>query len=467
MSPTQTADVSLDTAIDGLAKRMAGKTPEEQAKMLADFSNEHNLAKMEERAPEIMLTDEQLTRALSSVDDAKKVAEEAAATAVRRYKMDVSSAQGLADDTVSKEMRRKERFHADCVEAAKVFRAIARSGTGRAKPAELHDAYSYEKDYLQRTGREVRNLDVGTGSEGGFMSPEIWNTMLYENLARVSLLRKYAYWFQMESNIMRLPKITANMTANTVAELAGATGSQPTFAQATWTIKKLTALTNPFSIELFENARPELVQMLTNVATIELNRKEDEICFNTSDAAWSDLLDSTTNRVYLGSSSSSGKTTSGQVTFDDMAALIFQLAEQYVPDEDVQGSGMVGGGVAQFWVNKSVIQSLLALKGTTNQYIWGNVQDLQSGRQIYGHPVRRVLSLPASATAATQFACFGNLNYRWVGYKNGFMIDLLSQGNVGAVNLNTTSSYALRINELLDVQTIDDQSFSRLSTSAT
>src|ERR1051326_4702024 len=140
-----------------------------------------------------------------------------------------------------------------------------------------------------------------------------------------------------------------------------------------------------------------------------MDRKMDEISLNTTDSSWTDLLDSTTNRYYLGGSSTSGKTLDTTATFDDMAGLIFTLAEQYVPDEDVQGSRIVGGREAQFFVNKAPIQTLLKIKGTTNQYIWGDVRELQSGRKIFGHNVRRVLSLPSSATAATQFPGSGTL----------------------------------------------------------
>ncbi len=457
-------DPKVTEALAELHKRMAGKTATEQVQMLADFSARHFGTKKEETQTPVFLTEDQFQRMLTGVDEAKKVAEEAAATAERKYHIPAGEAKAIAVDKISSELTRSQHRHEDFKQMANVFRSMALVSTGRANASVLDAAREQEKEHMVRTGREVRNIDVGTGSEGGFLAPELWNTMLYENLARVSLLRKYAYWFQMDNQIMRLPKITANLTANTVAELSSGTGSQPTFAQATWNLKKLTVLTNPFSIEALEHARPELVQMLLNVATVEMNRKMDEVCFNTTDSAWTDLLDTTVNRYYLGGSSTSGKTLDTTVTFDDMAGLLFQLAEQYVPDEDVQGSGIVGGGEAQYFVNKSLIQNLLKIKGTTSEYIWGKVTELQSGRKIFGKNVRRVISLPSSATAATQFAVFGNLQYRWVGYRPGFIIDLLREGIVNGVNLAQTSAYALRINQLMDIATIDDNAFSRLST---
>src|SRR5207302_313090 len=103
----------------------------------------------------------------------------------------------------------------------------------RARPGELDAAYHEEKEHLRKTGRLTReerqsaaaetratsDMTVGTGSEGGFLSPETWDTMVYGNLSRVSILRKFAYWFPMQHNIKRLPKVTANVAAATTAEL--------------------------------------------------------------------------------------------------------------------------------------------------------------------------------------------------------------------------------------------------------
>lgn len=454
-----------DSVVSSLVTKMEGLGKAEQARLLKTFLDEAGkTAAPEVRAPVITISDEQIAQLIKGgADEAKSFTKNASGAIERKYNVSPGEAKDIAERTVQSELSRKARFHEDCKVAAKVFRGIALAGSSRAKHGELQDAYDQEKEYMSATGREVRNLDVGTGSEGGYLAPELWNTMLYENLARVSLLRKFGYWFTMDNQIMRLPKLTANVTGNTVAELSAASSSQPTFAQATWNLKKLTVLTNPFSIELFEHARPELVQMLLNVATIEMNRKEDEVCFNTTDSGWSgQILGSSTNVVTMGA----GKTDYSNATFDDMASLIFQLAEQYVPDEDVGGSGIVGGGEAQFWVNKKLIQSLLQIKGTTAQYIWGNVQDLELRRKLFGHPVRRVLSMPSTTAVSTKFAAFGNLSYQWVGYRPGFFIDLLKEGQINGTNLAATSSYALRINELLDIQTIDANAFSLLKTAA-
>lgn len=464
-------ETTVDTAT--LEKEIAAKPASERLSILKGVA-ERSGVKFDEM-PIVQFSDEQLKRILDG--DKQKVIEEVTSSVEHRYGMSKSESKSRTEGAAESWRKKKANERRDYEEAAKVFRAIARSATGRARPGELQNAEEAQKEYLVKTGRseiirETRTNDmtVGTGSEGGYLSPEVWETMVYDNLARVSLARRFAYWFPMEHNIKRLPKVTANVAAATTTELAApSAGTRPTIAQATWTLKKVGILTTPFSIELFETADPDMLKLLTYLTTIEMMRKEDEVMFNTSDSGWTDLLDNTTNRVYLGNSSTSGKTDYSLTTFDDMNNLLYKLSEQYIPDEDVQGSGIVGMGEAQFWVNQVLISTLLKLKGTTNQYIWGNVQDLQSGRKIFGKNVRRVLSLPSTTSTGTAFAAFGNLSYKWVGYRDGLLIDLLKEGTVldsggGSVSLATTSSYALRINQLMDIQTIDENAFSRLWT---
>ncbi|MDP9121661.1 MAG: phage major capsid protein, partial [Acidobacteriota bacterium] len=228
---TATKDVDLSA----LAAQMVGKSKSEQAALLRSFSKENYQTEIEDKTPEIMLTDEQLERALSGVmSEAKKVAAEAATQVERKYDLSESESRSLAEDEVSKQMRRKQHYQQDCAVAAEVFRAMARKASNSAATGELESARDREMKYLKDTGREVRAITAGTGSAGGYMAPETWNTLVYENLQRVSMLRKYAKWMPMPENtggIMRLPKLTGNVTAASTAELAATQTSQVTLAQ--------------------------------------------------------------------------------------------------------------------------------------------------------------------------------------------------------------------------------------------
>lgn len=461
---TETVEAPEDKKLQELQARMTGKEKPEQAKMLRAFMQEQYGVQQEEQ-PTFILSDEQIRIIASGAADvAKDAIKDEITKTESRYGMNATQSLDVANDAVSKEIRRQANYYRDMEMAAEGFRAISRKATSSAASGEVESFRERETKYLKDTGREVRAITAGTGSAGGYMAPETWNTAVYENLQRVSFLRRFGRWMPMpEGNggIMRLPKLSSNVTAQSPAELGATTPSQVTLAQATWTLKKLAVLSNPISIELLYEATPNVVDMLVQWATIELNRKEDEVTFNTTDSQWSGsyLLGSNTNVVTLGA----GKTALTDVTFDDMGALIFQLAEQYVPDADVQGSGAVTGQ-AGFWMNKAVMQQLLKLKGTDNGYLWGEVSSLAANRQIYGYNAHRTISMPSTATTGQKFMAFGNLGYMWVAYRPGFFIDIMDQGIVNSTNLNENFGYSVRIGEMLDIQRIDDNALAILKT---
>src|SRR5260221_4040346 len=179
------------TVTDAISKQMEGKTPAERLSFMRSLAEQSGV-QFEEKML-VQLSDEQLDRFLGS--ESKTVVDEMAGKIERKYELNKSESKGIVEDALAHEDNRRKRHYEDCVVAAKVFRAIARSSTGHAMPGDLQKAYEEEKEYIRSTGRETRLnvLDVGTGADGGYLSPEIWNTMVYENIARVSILRKNAY----------------------------------------------------------------------------------------------------------------------------------------------------------------------------------------------------------------------------------------------------------------------------------
>ena len=340
---------------------------------------------------------------------------------------------------------------------SKVIRAMSHAATGKAKPGELDAAYEEEKEYLKKSGRQSRAMTIGTDTTGGYLGGELFDTMLYDNVARVSQARKYCTLIQMEKEIYRLPKLTTSFTAEQTSEAGTITASQWVQAQFTLTTKKINVLSKPFSVELLEVADPALVQTILNFATIEIAKKEDALVFSTSSPG---ILSHSTNVVTMGA----GKTAITDVTFDDLADLINELDEQYLPDEDIKGSGLITGE-ARFWAPRKIINVLAKSKGNDN-YHWANVQELKSDKRVHGFDMKRVVSMSQAPAVSTNFMAFGNLAHMWCGVRPGYRIELQSQGTVDSVNLNETNSYALRVTEFFDNDSVDDEAFSILKTAA-
>lgn len=447
-----------DKTLLELHERMQGKDKAEQAELLrAHMEKEYGI---KQDAPVVHLTDEQIRMlATGAAEDAKKVAKEAAEDVQRKYAINHGQAQAAADEVVADRRTKLQNQMRDYEECAKVLRSLSRVSKGTAPAGELHQAYEREAEYLKSTGRELkqdRAMSIGTDTTGGYLGGEIWETMLYDNISRYGYARRYATILPMTKEVLRLPKLTGTFTAEQTSEAGEITQTQPVFDQFSLSTKKLAVLSKPFSIELFETADPALVPVLIEFATREITKKEDGLVFGTSSPG---ILSHTTNVVQMGTGD-----LVANVDFDDMIDLIYELDPHYLPDEDIQGSGLFSDQ-ARFWVPQSLVQALAKVKGNDN-YHWTTVQELKHNRNIHGYDVKRVPSMAAAPAAATNAACFGDLKKMVCGVRPGFRIEVQSQGTVDSVNLNETGSYALRVIEFFDNDSIDDEAFSLLKTGA-
>lgn len=451
-----------DAASKELIKRMEGKDKPEKAKILRDYMEKDLGIKFEE--PTVTLSDEQVRMIVSgATEDAKKVQEAASSEIEKKYNISPSEAKARTEEYLNSARVKDAHKLEDWKECAKVIRAVVHTAKGTAAPGELHEAYEIEAEYLKATGREVRAMSLGTDTSGGYLGGELFETMLYENISRYSMARKYCTLIQMEKEILRIPKLTATLTAEQTSEAAAISESEPTYAQFTLTTKKLAVLTTPFSIELLEVAEPALVPALIEFATREIKKKEDALVFGLGAPG---LLSHNTNNVDMGGSDSSGSDSITDLTFDDMLNLIYELDPHYIPDEDIQGSGIFSSGAARFWVPQSAVLALAKSKGNDN-YHWASVQELKHDKRVHGYDIKRVPGMATAPTADVHTGVFGDLGYMVCGVRPGFRIELLSQGTVDSINLNETASYAIRVIEFFDNDSIDDNAFSILETSST
>lgn len=405
------------------------------------------------------LSDEQLDRVLEANEtNVKKAIEDVAA---RGDILGVKDGKSRAEQLVVSRIQRKEELIQENQLIANVFAEIAKASVN--EPNKLDDTYKEEAEYLQMdtcaTSDEKRAMTVGTDTSGGFLSPELWLTQVYESLAKTSLGRRFATMISMNTELLRLPKITTGLSANIVGELVAATPAQPVFAQFTLQPQKLVVLTKAFSHELMVNANPAIVPILVHLATIGFGRKEDEMVFVGSDASVTGLLENTNNVVTM----SSGNTAITATDFDDMADLPNALDEQYMPDADVENSGGIAGTARNF-ANKKLYNVLQKLKGNDN-YFWGDVASSRP-REIWGQPSHRVIDMPSAPAANTAFASFVNLSFVYFGHRPQIFIDLLKEATIDSVNLATSSGMALRMIEYVDTELIDDNAVANLKTAA-
>lgn len=453
---------------EDLHKRMLGKSKAEQTVLLREYMQKELGVKPEAPAvPVAQFSDEQFARLREDLaSETRKVAEEAATEIERKYEMGRGDAKAIVEDATSKFFREKSRKEEEDKIIGKRFASIFRSLRGTARPGEYERALDEEVSYMKKTyGRQHRAMTLGDDTTGGYLSPELWETRLYQNLPRTSVARRKCTLIDMTGReIIRLPKLTGGLTAYGRTELQAGTPSQLTFSQFVLQPKTFTVLSAPVSLEMMEAGDPQIASIITADAARSFGRVEDQALFQgNSSIGVTGLLQQSTNVVYLGGSSTSGKTSAAQITFDDLFNLSDELDEEYLPDEDTEGSGVIGGEVG-YWLNRRTISALRKLRGD-DQYFW-DVRDMASENKIGGFPFHRCKDCVHSTSASTKLAVFGNLAYTYVGYRPGIRIDKLQEGTVSGVNLATSAAYAFRFVEFWDHDVIDEEAISVLSTSA-
>jgi HK97 family phage major capsid protein len=385
----------------------------------------------------------------NSVEGAKKAIDEVSKDVQRKYDVPAPEARKKAEEAVQNfrtetdKRRYEDKLIAECFSTNYRFKKGMCGHDVVARAYDKHDSY---------VGRDTRAMSVTTDTTGGYLSPELFSRRVFENLERYGLARKYATMINMETEILRIPKVTADVTAAVIGEATQISASDITAAQLTLQPLKLAVMAGPFSDELLINADPSIVQILQESAARGLAKLEDNNVFIGTSSSFTGLLESTTNNVDLGGADDSGSTSYADITFDDAVRLVDELEERYISEG------------AAFWWSKKVTAALRMLQGA-DQYLW-TPPALSSPGTILGYPYHHVVDMTATTSANTHFAAFGDLRHVWVGTRGPLRFDLLTEGTVNSVNLGETASYALRVIEYWDNEIVDTEAFSILETSS-
>lgn len=446
-----------------LNKRVEGlKTPAEVQKAVMEYYAEVHGEKVtmhEDRKQDIILKmdDAQLEKFFKGDFDPKEAAKKATEEIQRKYNVPQGEAKKRAEETQERKMTKKQKREKEDKLVAECFSAMLGIKRGYNNFDRLAEAHKKEADYLGHDTpftaslgdeREKQAMSVTTDTTGGYFAPEIFSTQIYENLERYGLARRFARMIPMESEVLKFPKLTADVTAAVIGEASQITASDITADQLTLQPLKLAVMAGPFSDELMINAEPSIVQILQQSGGRGLAKLEDNNVFIGTSGSYTGLLESSTNRVTMGT----GKTAYTDTTFDDLIDMINELDDRYISE------------AAAFYYPRKLTGVLRKIKNNSN-YVWGEAADPDK-RTILGFPYRHVTDMSATESVSTSFAVFGDLDNVWVGTRGGIRVDLLTEGTVNSVNLGETASLALRIIEYWDNEIVDTEAFSELRTAA-
>ena len=408
-------------------------------------------------------TDEQVqTLAKSGAFGASSQIEDIVNKVAQKFGISATQARNEAEQVVETRTARAFKQMKEDKLVARCFQALynmKKYGTG-FEP--VRQAYQAEAAYLGRDTAFTQNekemkenmkqaMSVGTDTTGGYFSPEIFSTKIYMNLEKYGMARQFATIVPMESEVLRIPTLDADVTAGKVAEASAGTPSQITAAQKVLQPKKQMVLAGPFSDELLINAEPGIVGILQESASRALAKLEDNHVFIGTDSGYTGLLELTAKVLTL----DAGVDITA-FDFDDLIDLVDLLEERYVTEQ------------AAFWWNKKCVATLRKVKNNSN-YVWG---DMANGREksVMGYPYHNVVDMTSSPATGAAFAVFGDLANVWIGLRGGLRLDLLTEGPVtvsgSPVNLGETAQYALRVIQYMDSVVIDTSAFAVMKRNA-
>ncbi len=371
-----------------------------------------------------------------------------------RQKMFAESAEqarSFVTDAVDMAHQKKERASKENAIISKFLCGVKQRDRGM-----IEDAYADEEKFLKRktmnTDKDLKQRAMGAATAGDELVPEIWTNQLIENIERLGLARKLARMIPMVSDTMKFPKVSTNLIAYEVAAGAQITASDLVTATVTLSQRKLATITAMHN-ELLTNANPAIVPLLTELAAAAIALKEDTLAFTGASSSVSGILESSTNNVINGGSSTSGNTTIGDIDFDDLSRMIDALSSQYIDD-----------GCA-FFFNKKVLFHLHALT-SANGYLWAPAT-AGAPATIRGFPYYTSSVMGSAPAAATAYAFFGNLKHLYFGDRGVYTVAIGTEGTVGSDNLFEKAMSAVRVTELVDMTIADANGFSVLKTATT
>lgn len=251
------------------------------------------------------------------------------------------------------------------------------------------------KSYLKngRNGleaHEVRALQVGTNSEGGFLVAQEFDNVLRETMDEFNVLRRLGTVIQ-TSGDHNIPFENTLGTAAYVAEEANYSGaeSDPAFGRVTLSAFKLGTMVK-ISEELLQDDIIDIEAYIArNFGRRFANREETAFAVGTGSGQPTGLT----------TQASAGITAAGQtaITADELINLQHSLKSPYRPN-------------ATWVVADSTLSAIRKLKDGDSQYLWQ--PGLQAGipDRLLGNPIVTSSGMPALAESAVT-VLYGDFSY--------------------------------------------------------
>lgn len=251
---------------------------------------------------------------------------------------------------------------------------------------------------------EVRALQIGTDSEGGYLVPQEFERMLVQGLADQNIIRGLATVVSTSSD-RPIPVVSSHGTASWIAEEGAYSESDEAFGQKVLYAHKVGTLIK-VSEELLQDSAFNLEEYLAAEFARRIGEAE-EAAFVNGNGVGKPL------GVVQDASVGVSAAATNAVTADELIDLFHSLGRPYRPR-------------AVWLMADATAKAVRKLKGSDGQYMWQ--PGLQAGQpdRLLSRPVAISDSVPGM-TASSKSILFGDFSYYWIGDRQGRVFQRLNE----------------------------------------
>ena len=256
---------------------------------------------------------------------------------------------------------------------------------------------------------ELRNaLQEGTDSEGGYLVPDEFERTLVQALNQENVIRAHAHVITTSNGLHKIPVVASHGTAAWLEEESAYTESDEVFGQVNLDAHKVGTLIK-VSEELLQDSAFDLESYMVSEFSRRIGDKEEE-AFITGDGSHKP-----TGILHSTAGGQVGVTTASAtaITADEVIDLFYSLKAPYRKNA--------------IWVlNDSTVKAIRKLKNGAGDYLWQPAIKDGEVNTILGRPYFTSAFAPEIAAGAKTIV-FGDLNYYWVGDRQGINFRRLNE----------------------------------------
>ena len=256
---------------------------------------------------------------------------------------------------------------------------------------------------------DLRNaLQVGDDAEGDYLVPDEFEKTLIDGLKESTIIRRFSHVINTSSGIHKIPVVVSHGTAAWLDEEAAYTESDDVFGQVQLDAHKI-GTTIKVSEELLRDSAFDLEEYIRNEFVRRIGDKEEEAFLVGNGSSKPTGILNATGGADVGVTAASATT----ITADEVIDLYYSLKAPYRQK-------------AVWVLNDATVKLIRKLKDTTGQYLWQPALKDGEVNTILGRPYFTSPFAPLPEAGAKAIL-FGDLNYYWIGDRQGISIKRLNE----------------------------------------